>query len=185
MTEMREATVRVRTTLAGTICSRNEHSAVGLTLHGALYFRAIPAMIVMLGIIIGGSDLIDMTHLVPEGLSFIFVLPPAWLAYWCVWRWTNRFRTKSLLDPKGSFLSPTQIRLAADGVHWASDRGEGRTNWNAVQKIEETARHVYVFIDRAAAHVVPKRDFANPGEAAAFVGLARSYHSAAQTDNGG
>jgi hypothetical protein len=109
---------------------------------------------------------------------------PAWAAYIGVVRLTNRFRFKSTLDPKGPFLSPTDIRLTAEAIQWSSHRGEGRTFWHAVSKIEETALHIYLFIDRNAAHVIPKRAFATSQEATAFVELAKSYLSVAQSASG-
>jgi hypothetical protein len=47
-----------------------------------------------------------------------------------------------------------------------------------VHKIEETKQHIYIFVDRAAAHVLPRRNFATPEAATAFVKLALQYFSA-------
>jgi len=114
----------------------------------------------------------------PGGVEFLSEVAAGIFAYLMSWQLFITFGYKPPLDPNGSFLTPTDIELAPDGVHWSSKRGEGRTNWSAVHKIEETKQHTYIFVDRAAVHVLPKRNFATPEAATAFVKLALQYFSA-------
>src|SRR6476660_9807020 len=70
-----------------------------------------------------------------RGVEFLSEVAVGVFAYLMSWRLFVTFGFKSPLDPNGSFLSPTDIELAPDGIKWKSPRGEGRTAWNAVNRI--------------------------------------------------
>jgi len=117
----------------------------------------------------------------PEGVDFLIALALGYFAFLMSWRLFVTFGFKSPLDPNGSFLSPTDIELAPDGIKWKSPRGEGRTAWNAVNRIVETKSHIYLFIERAVAHVVPKRCFFSEAAAREFAEDARRLVNANST----
>jgi hypothetical protein len=117
----------------------------------------------------------------PDGVGFLVAIAAGIFAYLMSWRLFITFGIKSTPDPNGSFLSPTDIELAPDGIRWRSKRGEGRTAWNAVNRIVETKSHIYLFIDRAAAHVVPKRCFSSEAAALEFADDARRLVNANST----
>jgi hypothetical protein len=160
MSEMRKSIVHVETTSADYAAAQR---VLGRDAHAP--WRTLFWITAALAVLIVAW--LGMTAIVEE------VVPrPAYLGALVT------LNNKSILDPNGSFLTPTDIELAPDGVHWSSKRGEGRTNWSAVHKIEETKQHIYIFVDRAAAHVLPRRNFATPEAATAFVKLALQYFSA-------
>jgi hypothetical protein len=134
----------------------------------------LPSLLLLILALLGFTAVANFAG-VPEGLDYICALPVAFYLYILSWRFVGRFRFKTLLDPRGSFLSPTDLVAAPDGLHWSSHRGEGRTAWHAVLRIVETKTHIYLFVDKAVAHVVPRRSFVTEAAAAGFVATARSY----------
>jgi hypothetical protein len=70
--------------------------------------------------------------------------------------------------------------VAPDGLHWSSHCGEGRVAWHAILRIVETKAHIFLYVDRAIAHVVPKRSFLSEAAAVEFIATARSYMDAAR-----
>jgi hypothetical protein len=179
MSEMRKSIVHVETTstdyaAAQRVLGRGAHAPWRTLLW------ITPALVVLIVAWLGMTAIVEEVVPRSAGLGALVTLPIAWIIYFRLVRYTNKYRYKSILDPNGSFLTPTDIELAPDGVHWSSKRGEGRTNWSAVHKIEETKQHIYIFVDRAAAHVLPKRNFATPEAATAFVKLALQYFSASR-----
>jgi hypothetical protein len=174
MSEMRKSIVHVETTSADYAAAQR---VLGRDAHAPwrTLFWITAALAVLIVAWLGMTAIVEEVVPRPAYLGALVTLPSAWIIYFQFVRYANN---KSILDPNGSFLTPTDIELAPDGVHWSSKRGEGRTNWSAVHKIEETKQHIYIFVDRAAAHVLPRRNFATPEAATAFVKLALQYFSA-------
>jgi hypothetical protein len=133
----------------------------------------LPGIGIMAIILFSLPAAVEILFRPPGGVSFLVAIAVGSFAYLVSWRLFITFGYKSPPDPNGSFLSPTDIGLAPDGIRWKSHRGEGRTAWNAVNRIVETKSYIYLFIDRAAAHVVPKRCFSSEGAAVEFAEAAR------------
>jgi YcxB-like protein len=76
---------------------------------------------------------------------------------------------------KGQPMGAGETRLRADASAIESDVGGVRivSPWSSVSRIVERKGLVLVYFARLAAHIVPKRAFASPEDAAAFVKFAR------------
>ncbi len=141
----------------------------------------LPGLAIMLMLLFGAPAVLEKVFQLSQPIGLLLTAPFAFWVYLLSSRFVSRFRMKSLLDPRGPFLSPTDIELAPDGIRWKSHRGEGRTAWHAVNRIVETRSHIYLFIDRAAAHVVPKRCFSSEAAALEFAQEARRLTHANST----
>lgn len=76
-------------------------------------------------------------------------------------------------------LGKTRLELQDDGVHVINDDGRGRLTWEACRGVVEESDYIYLIMAPMRAFVVPKRAFATPDDAKAFVGIARErYHAA-------
>lgn len=62
-------------------------------------------------------------------------------------------------DPDGYVLGPQQIKLTEQGIETAKKMSSSVTRWSAVQAIDETKDHIFIFVDTIVAHVIPKRYF--------------------------
>jgi len=56
-----------------------------------------------------------------------------------------------------------------------SELVESRVKWLAIEKIESSNEHLFVYISSMSAHVVPMRAFGNEMHFSAFVESARAY----------
>lgn len=66
-----------------------------------------------------------------------------------------------------------RVTLTTDGVIEDSAGGRNSSRWTVVGDVYETATHVFLPTSRTAAHIVPKRAFADAHAAAAFADTAR------------
>ena len=80
----------------------------------------------------------------------------------------------------------TAVLTPAGTVVRDEEGSETRMGWAAVPRIEATAAHIFLFqvIEKGrvtAAHVIPRRAFASPAAAEAFLDAARRWHAAARS----
>jgi hypothetical protein len=70
------------------------------------------------------------------------------------------------------------LTLAGDGITDRSSYGESKTAWGDVEQVAVTRDHVFLYTSATAAHVVPRRAFADPAALKQFVATAREYMQA-------
>jgi hypothetical protein len=172
------ATVHVQSTVADYAAAQRVLRRRKLAASGWLWsLPAIGLAVVVLALV---ERSLGSFPALPEWAHPFISVPLAAAFYFRASHYLSRTRFKALLDPMGPFLAPTDYRLAADGFHWRNHRGEGRIAWHAVLEVEQTATHVFLFVDRAMAHVLPKRCFASAAAAQDFVTLARHFADSAR-----
>ena len=68
-----------------------------------------------------------------------------------------------------------EVALAADenGFSTKTDLADGTHKWAAVRQVDDLRSHVLLWPNNRIGWIVPKRAFASPAEAAAFVALAK------------
>jgi len=74
----------------------------------------------------------------------------AWLA--------RLFRPWSLPDEHGLVLGRVRMELSGAGIHTARDDAEWTTRWTALRDVTRTETHVFLWVDRAMAYILPLRD---------------------------
>jgi YcxB-like protein len=76
-------------------------------------------------------------------------------------------------------LGSTDIRFAAGiaGVDVEAATGHSHFPWTAVSQAEECTEHVFLWLHVYMAVIIPKRAFASPAQAEAFVAFAKSHAS--------
>jgi hypothetical protein len=74
----------------------------------------------------------------------------------------------------GSLVGPRRIELDDDGVRQIARLHEARTRWPGVLAVDTTDAHIFLMTDRLAGYIVPRRAFADTGEAEAFAAFARA-----------
>ena len=84
-------------------------------------------------------------------------------------------------DPK-RFPTHTQtLRLTPSGIDIDGGRAQvSSIHWTGVERIDETANHIYLFLHRVRAVVIPKRAFPNEGAAASFCSEILRLHTEAR-----
>lgn len=79
------------------------------------------------------------------------------------------WRIKNSPDTNGALLGTKQYQLTDEGIKEITEISESLTKWKGIQKIEETSEYIFVFIDRIAAYVFPKRAFGSKEELDQFI----------------
>ena len=80
------------------------------------------------------------------------------LIFSLIWYRSYLMRRNVVPDADGAFLSPQTIELAPEGLHSIRSETRSFTSWSLVQSISVTSDHIFVWIDRFNAHVLPLRD---------------------------
>ncbi len=70
--------------------------------------------------------------------------------------------------------------LAPEGFFTEGNHGESRQRWDTLHDLVETPTHLFLFLTRNAAHIVPKSAFDSTEQADAFTRAAWGYWNAAR-----
>jgi hypothetical protein len=82
--------------------------------------------------------------------------------------------TKKMISAEGSLLGRHLVRIEEAGVHIETPTANGFYAWRGVVDVDESPRHILLFVDTAAAVMVPKRAFPSDSEAASFLEQCRT-----------
>lgn len=74
----------------------------------------------------------------------------------------------------GATLGHHVLEVEDDGIRVEGRSGSSLVRWDAILDVRTTDDHVFMYVDRMAALVIPKRAFASADECAGFVERARS-----------
>jgi Peptidase C13 family/YcxB-like protein len=113
--------------------------------------------------------------------SFFSVSPPLQLAFFftlnagIIYFWNHHSRRSMAPEQEGPLLGAHTFTLTPEGFEDYGNASFSRTRWSAVQAIQETAHHLFVFIDKTTAHIIPRRSFATPEDYEVFVHTLRAY----------
>jgi len=84
--------------------------------------------------------------------------------------WDARLQQAGLVPEEDAYVcGPRTLIAGEDGLRVRSEKSELWLSPSAIRRIEQTAEHVFVYVDRAAAVIVPKRAFGSSEEMSAFV----------------
>ena len=108
-----------------------------------------------------------------SSLTQAFVLLAAYIAFSIFWR--RRSRRAMSPEQGGVLLGSHTFSLTPEGFEDRGTFSYSLTKWPAVRAIEETPEHLFVFIDKMAAHIVPKRCFPQPEDYDAFLQELREH----------
>ena len=100
-------------------------------------------------------------------LTQVFILIAVYAIFYSFWR--RRSRRMRSPEPGGIFLGSHTFSLTPEGFEDHGALSYSLTKWPAVRAIEETPEHVFVFVDKTAAHIMPKRCFPQSEEYQAFL----------------
>ena len=118
-------------------------------------------------------------------LSLVFLAVPlliVLLLQWILERWVLRRVIRHLLKderPNRGQLGRHRVVLGEDGLRESTAVSESRTTWAGVDRVEQSADYIYIYVSPAAAHVIPKRAFRDTAAAAAFYEFSRTRKAAA------
>ncbi|BDX37821.1 hypothetical protein CYCD_11760 [Tenuifilaceae bacterium CYCD] len=78
-------------------------------------------------------------------------------------------KIRKMPDENGSILEEKTYIFSEEGLKQISTNSESFTKWNAFKSIEENKKYIFLFVDKIAAYVIPKRVFQDSKEMNDFV----------------
>ena len=92
--------------------------------------------------------------------------------------WIARFRADRNTDRNG-VLGEHTITLSPEALFERTTVNDSKTKWSGIFRIDATPKHIFIFTQPNAAHVIPRRAFPTAEAAEQFFSTARAYHEAA------
>ena len=113
----------------------------------------------------------------PNILSIViefFVFSAFWAVYYLIVYTIHFHRIKKMPDKNGSILGHKTYIIEEDGLKEIAEMSESFTKWVGIKNIDETKDYIYIFVDKIAAFVIPKRCFSNESECQNFTNEIKS-----------
>ena len=100
--------------------------------------------------------------------AFIFFVPT-------LFRWSIRRSARRQLAEghNHGILGPRRLEVRDAALVELSESGEQHTRWHAVEKVEVSEGHVFIYLSATAGHTVPREAFADNAAVVAFVTAVR------------
>ncbi|MCW3792835.1 YcxB family protein [Paenibacillus sp. LS1] len=77
-------------------------------------------------------------------------------------------------ESKG-ILGDHQLEISEQEIRWSNDMTSGATQWKGLESFSETKDYFFIFINKASAHVIPKRFFETETEEVQFAEQVRAH----------
>lgn len=92
--------------------------------------------------------------------------------------WITRFRADRHTDRNG-VLGEHRITLSPETLFERTTVNNSKTKWSGIFRVDATPKHIFIFTQPNAAHVIPRRAFPTAEAAEQFFSTARAYHETA------
>ncbi len=77
-----------------------------------------------------------------------------------------------LPSAKGGILGDHMMELRTDGVREQTNVNDNMYKWSGIYKIINHKKYIFIFTNRMAAHIIPRRSFATKSQADTFLEMA-------------
>jgi hypothetical protein len=118
-------------------------------------------------------------------VSFTFLAVTFPVVALLTWYFERRQTRRVILEilkkekPDRGQLGRHKVSLNEAGLLEATAVGESRTSWAGVDRVEQDGEYIFIYTAPHAAHIIPKRAFAEAREAESFYQLALASKEAA------
>jgi hypothetical protein len=92
-----------------------------------------------------------------------------WTFFILIIYWTTFARVKKMPDENGEILGEKTYLLSNEGLKQISANSESFNRWNGFKSIEENNKYIFLFVDKIAAYIIPKRVFQDSKEMTNFL----------------
>jgi hypothetical protein len=84
-------------------------------------------------------------------------------------------KIKKLARESKGILGDHQLEISEQEIRWSNDMTSGATQWKGLESFSETKHYFFIFINKASAHVIPKRFFETETEEVQFAEQVRAH----------
>ena len=119
----------------------------------------VPASIIGLGVVIAISlnKPFDIGDIAILAILYYLVYFAIYGLYSILTYHSLRQTVKKYPDKDGSILGRKEYTISEEGFREVTEASEMLTKWKGIQKVEETEKHIFIFIDKISAFIIPKR----------------------------
>ena len=104
----------------------------------------------------------------------LLVFSMFWAIFILITYWITFARVKKMPDKNGEILGEKTYILTDDGLKQISANSESFFKWNAFKSIEDNKKYIFLFVDKIAAFIIPKRAFQDPKEMTTFIDFVKT-----------
>lgn len=128
-----------------------------------------------------------IVHRAPQNRNFLpetlglFLPMVLFVGFYFLLMRSGKSQRAKLFETVPAYKEPQTTEITPEYLYHQDATGEVKTRWKGIQKIVETATHIFFWVSPNEAHVVPKRAFANAEDATQFAQLATKYWEQAQS----
>ncbi|MGB5989276.1 MAG: YcxB family protein [Marinifilaceae bacterium] len=121
--------------------------------------------LILLVIMMNIGEPFDLLSIITQMLMIAAI----WGIIFVVFRQVMLSKIKKMPNDKGGILGERKYLIEDKGFREISNSSETLTNWNGIKEIQESKDHYYLFVDKIAAYIIPKRSFFNGTEEEEFI----------------
>jgi len=85
----------------------------------------------------------------------------------------NRF-VKRLPLEKGGILGKHIFKIENEGIREITEYNDSLLKWEGIKSIETTNKHIFIFVDKHMAHIIPKSSFESDEECNNFLNILKN-----------
>jgi len=123
----------------------------------------------------GVQNVVSVPGLLSMLLPLLF-----FVVFWVfVLRFAPQRQAKEVIKNSAVFSNIQTMRVEPDGIFRRDASGEQRLLWSALHDVAQSENQIFFFSEKDAAHIIPKRAFANSDQAQQFFEGAEEYWKAA------
>lgn len=109
-------------------------------------------------------------------LVIVCAVAAAWTAYLL---WAQRRAVITQMQARVGAIGLHTVSLQPDGLYSQTSVIDTRVKWQNITEIADNSQMILLFLSPRYGFIVPKRAFADPAQAAAFLETARAYRQSA------
>ncbi len=108
----------------------------------------------------------------------------AGIAFFLLWINNRRAQQRAIPEEDGGVLGPCMLRFDADGVYLCKKLSRTAYQWGSIRHVSATPEHLFLWVDRLAAIILPVRDLPQELPAAELQSQLQQMAAAAAGDAG-
>jgi hypothetical protein len=107
-------------------------------------------------------------------LTQSIIMYSAWTVIILILNYLTLKRIKKMPDDNGGTLGEKTYNFLDEGFKEITENNETLTKWDGIKRMAESKNYIYLFVDKIAAYIIPKRYFVTEDEKIKFIDFINS-----------
>ncbi|SMO70149.1 YcxB-like protein [Saccharicrinis carchari] len=141
----------------------NKHVMYGKRLRR--HFLIATVFVIIWIVLLNIGEPFDLLKVISEAVIFFAI----WSLLIFIFNQISLYRIKRIPDSSGSILGEKTYLMEENGFKEISESSETLTSWEGLKEIQESKDYYFLFVDKIAAYIIPKRSFRNKMQEQDFI----------------